>query len=219
MTEIRTRFNAALVIFLAICAATTSCQMSGGDIPQQLNAAPVVKNEQTARLEVPDAGWEPPFYEALKERIKQINLPSLRTVLLRGNDLEVRFWYDARPDIINGFVIRRSGDQWLAIGVRQTGESRFSPVKQETLRTPKSGWDAAWKRFLDAGILTLPDGSKVNCPTEIFGGAFVVETNVSGTYRTYRYSSPQFAKCDEAKRIVSMEEIFADEFGLHWSQK
>ncbi|MGH9905564.1 MAG: hypothetical protein ACRD8U_08290, partial [Pyrinomonadaceae bacterium] len=127
------------------------------------------------------------FFEALGERIKQVNLPSLRTVPLPEDDLEVRFWYDGRPDIINGFVIRRSNKQWSAIGVRQTGEGHTSPVKQEGLGTPKSGWDSAWKRFVDAGMLTLPDGSKVKCPTDTFFGAFVVETNVSGTYRTYRY--------------------------------
>jgi hypothetical protein len=219
MTEIRIRFI-ALVTFLVVVAAATACQIGGGNTPQQLSAAPVVQNVQTVRLEIPDADWEPSFFQALEERIKQVNLPSLRTVLLPKHDLEVRFWYDARPDIINGFVIRRSGDQWLAVGIRQSGERQFSPVKQETLGAPKSGWDVAWKRFVDAGILTLPDGSKVNCPVEVFaGGAFVVETNVRGTYRTYRYSNPQFAKCDEAKRIVSIEEIFADEFGLHRSQK
>jgi hypothetical protein len=218
MTDVGTRLKTVLIVFL-ILATTSACRMVNSRRPQQMSGTPLVENGQIPRLEIPDAQWEAPFYAALEERIKQVSLPSLRTVLLPENDLEVRFWYDARPDIINGIVLRRSGARWSAIGVRQTTEQRYSPVKQEMLKSPKSGWDAAWKRFVDAGILTLPDGSKVNCPTEIFGGAYVVETNVNGTYRTYRYNSPQFARCNEAKRIVLIEEILADEFGLQLAQK
>jgi len=215
MTKIRMCFMAALAISLIAVAATTACQIGGRNAPQQLNATRVVQNAETLRLEIPDAAWEPLFFEALAGRIKQVNLPSLRTVLLPEHDLEVGFWYDARPDIINGLVIRRSDDQWSAVGIRQSGDRHFAPVEKETLGTPKSGWDASWKRLAEAGILTLPDGSKVNCQVEILdGGGLVVETNVRGTYRTYRYSNPQFAKCDEAKRIVTIEEIFSDEFGL-----
>lgn len=196
---------AVMIVFLSF-AGTTGCQRVGVS-SSQMSATQLVEKGQTPRLEIPKADWEKPFFEALEERLKQVNLSSLRKALLPENDLEVRFWYDGRPDIINGFVIRRSGKRWGAIGVRQTGERHFSPVKQEPLGTPKSGWNTTWKRLVEAGILTLLDGSKVQCPTEIYGGAFVVETNVKGTYRTYRYSSPQFAKCDEAKRILLIEEI------------
>ena len=217
MTHGEIRLIAVLIIFLSF-ASTTGCRRVG-ESSSPMNGTQLVEKGQTPRREMPEADWEPPFFEALEERIKQVNLPSLRKALLPENDLEVRFWYDGRPDIINGFVIRRSGNRWSAIGVRQTGERHFSPVKEESLGAPKSGWDATWKRLVDAGILTLPDGSKVHCPTEIYGGAFVVETNVKGTYRTYRYSSPQFAKCDEAQRILLIEEIFADEFELKRAEK
>jgi hypothetical protein len=209
----------AMLILILVIAGATACRTTGDGAFRQVSGDQVVESQRIPRLEIPPADWEPLFFEALGERIKRVNLPSLRTVPLHGNDLEIRFWYDGRPDIINGFVICRSGDEWSAFGIRQTGEQQISSVKKEPLKTPKSGWDAAWKRFLDAGILTLPDGSTVNCPTEIYGGAFVVETNVNGTYRTYRYTSPQFAQCDEAKRILLIEEIFADEFGLDGTQK
>ena len=220
MTNIEIRSMAVLMVILVI-AGTTACRKVGEGIPQNLSNNQLHDSKQTPRLEIPDAAWEPSFFEALGERIKEINLPSLRTVPLRGSDLEVRFWYDARPDDINGFVIRRFDNQWSAIGVRQASERHSSPVMQETLGTPESGWDTAWKRLVDLGILTLPDGSsKVNCQVEVLdGGGFVVETNVMGIYRTYRYANPQLAKCDEATRILAIEEIFADQFGLNQVQK
>ena len=216
---IRLMTTPMLLVILGV-AGTTACGMVGDGTSRQMSGDQVVKSQQIPRLELPDADWEPLFFEALAKRIKQVNLPSLRTVPLRKNDLEVRFWYDGRPDVINGFVIRRLGDQWSAIGVRQTRERHSSSAKEETLGTPKSGWEAAWKRFVDAGILTLPDASKVNCHGEVLdGGGFVVETSAMGIYRTYRYANPQLARCDEAKRILLIEEIFADEFGFKGSQK
>src|SRR5262249_1387727 len=141
---------------------------------------------------------------------------SLRTTELSEHDLEVRFWYDGRPHLINGFIIRRHGDQWSAIGIRQTNEGEPPQVSQEVLPKPKSGWDAAWQRLVNAGILTLPDGwSNKKCHSEVLdGGAYVVETKVNRVYRTYMYGNPQFAKCDEAKLILLIEKIIADEFAL-----
>jgi hypothetical protein len=87
-------------------------------------------------------------------------------------------------------------------------------IQQESLGPPKSGWEAAWKRLTDAKILTLPDGS-VNCKTEVLDGiGYVVETNVNRKYRTYRYGNPSLATCDEAKQIVRIEAILADEFQI-----
>jgi hypothetical protein len=187
--------------------ALLSC---GNSANQQPNAASAGQ-AQGLRREMPEAEWEPSFYKALAERTKKVNLPSLRGMVLSDQDLEVRFWYDASPRIINGFVIRRWADQWSALGIRQSDEGQHYSVKQEVLRTPKSGWETAWQRLLTAGILTLPDGSK--CSTEALDGAgFVVETNVKGVYRTYRYSNPQFAKCEEARQVLLIEQIIAEEF-------
>jgi hypothetical protein len=135
--------------------------------PQPTNVPPVVRNAQGLQLEIHDARWEPSFFEALEERTKTINLPSLRTVVLPEHDLEVRFWYDGSPQIINGFVIRRSSDQWSAIGLKQTNQGQPFQVRQKSLGVPKSGWEALWQRLVSAGILTLPDGSTSEC----FSGA------------------------------------------------
>lgn len=71
---------------------------------------------------------------------------------------------------------------------------------------------------MDAGLLSMPDSNQTKCHTEVLDGvAFVIETNVSGAYRMFRYSNPQLAVCDEAKRVMSLENIIIDEFRLDLS--
>lgn len=183
--------------------------------------SPAVPNDQasqTLTLEVPTAKWEPVFFEALAVRTKQAGIPELRKTVLPNHDLEARFWYD-HFEVIQGLIIRRSGEQWSASYLKQRVDSDPSSVRQETLGTPKSGWENAWNRLTSAGLLTLPDGSTTNCSSGGLDGiGYVVETNVDRKYRTYRYGNPQLATCDEAKRILSIESILADEFRLD-SQK
>ena len=127
-----------------------------------------------------------------------------------------RFWYDGRPQVINGFVIRRRGDQWSAFRIRQTNEGEPVQVREETLPMPKSGWEAAWQKLVNAGILTLPDGwSNKRCHSGVLdGGGYVIETNVNKVYRTYMYANPQLANCDEAKEALLIEKIISEEFRL-----
>lgn len=214
-----TKIKIGILTSLVAVVATIAFLFHGKDMTLPLNAAPMVQNRQGLRLEIPDALWEPAFFEALEKRTKQISLPSLRTVVLPEDDLEVRFWYD-HFEVISGLIIKRSGEKWSATYLRQIYDHQPSSIKQEDVGAPKSGWQAAWGRLLNAGILTLPDSSKAKCKAIVLDGiGYVVETNVDQAYRTYRYGNPQFAECDEAKRIISIEEIIADEFGLHGAQK
>lgn len=90
-----------------------------------------------------------------------------------------------------------------------------SQVKKEVLGPPRSGWDSLWKQLSGAGVLVLPDGDRTKCRSlALDGGGFVIETMVKREYRTYRYSNPQFAGCDEAKRVLEIERIIGDEFSV-----
>lgn len=200
---------------IATTAIVLSCRDRNSMQPS--NSASVNRPTVAATAKQYHADWEA-FFKALEERTKEVDLESLRHAKPHEKDLEMRFWYDGRPRVINGFVIRRLGDQWAGIGIRQI-ESRWpSHVTKLDLGEPKSGWDALWKKLVDSGLLSLPDSDQTKCRTEVLDGvAFVIETNVSGTYRMFRYSNPQLAACDEAKRVMSLESIIADEFGLDLS--
>lgn len=215
MPKIRTRFVVALLTFLLGVSATAVFLFKSKNVQQHDDTTKIVQEEQGPRLIIPTAEWESFFFTSLAEHTKAVNLPSLRTVLLPQDDLEIRFWYDALPDDLNGLILRRSGGKWSAIHLRGNNGGKRLRVEQASLTEPKSGWEAAWERLVNAGILTLPDSSEVNCHSGVLDGiGYVVEINANKTYRTYRYGNPQFAQCNEAKKMVSIEEIIANEFRL-----
>jgi len=93
-------------------------------------------------------------------------------------------------------------------------------VEQNDLGVPKSGWDALWKKLLDSDLLVLRDESEGNCHYYILdGGADVIETNVSGTYRTFSWSNPTLSNCGGAKRVAAIEGIIGEEFRLGVSKE
>lgn len=209
MQKITGRAATALVIFLVGFGAAGACR---------LNHLP----KQETRVMLPDAKWVPIFFEStglasksINERTKEANLPSLRTVLLPEKDLEVRVWAGFGVTGVDGLVLRRYSNQWSAIYLQGVAERPPFPNAQTVLTTPKSGWEAAWQRFIAAGIVTLPDASVLGCDTYGKDGtSYVVEINMNKTYRTYSYPDPTYLKCDEAKQMKRIQEIIADEFGL-----
>lgn len=209
-----------LVLLLVGASIVTGFFLHNKNLAQHASPGTLVQNQQVPRIEIPNASWEPSFFKALDERTQKVKLPSLRTVVLSEQDLDARFWYDTRPDVISGYVIRRSGDRWSAVFVRQTRDRLPSEVKLEAMPVPRSGWETAWAKLVNAGILTLPDAAELGCNSPSFDTvAYVIETNVHGIYRAYRYSNPLHGECDEAKRIVLIEEIIGEEFGPQSTQK
>lgn len=215
MTYVRSYFIVMSVTFLLGVAVAGVFLLRPGAVMPQTDAPLSRQDGQNLRLEVPDAVWVRGFFMHFDEYTDEHDLPSLRRVVLPKGDLEVRFWYDARPTSVNGFVFRRSSGQWSAVHLQLAREPGRSPVERTPLATPKSGWEEAWNRLVSAGLLTLPDGSELRCHANGFDGmGYVVEINRDATYRTYRYSNPKYADCDGAKRIILIEEIIADEFDL-----
>ena len=214
MLETKRRLMVGFVTLLVGAFASTGFG-SHGQRPTLRSPVRLIRQNVELRREVPKTNWESSFFMALEERTKIVNLPSLRSGVHGANDLELRFWYDARPAVINGFVIRRSTDDWSAIGIRQLHERWPSQVRQEVLGPPRSGWDSLWKQLSDAGVLVLPDSDQTGCRSDVLdGGGFVLETVAKRKYRTYRYGNPRLAACDEAQRVMQIERIVADEFKL-----
>lgn len=199
---------------LAYFASTVACHSNAKNPNQQPSATHTDQPAQVLTLEIPDAVWEPGFFEALEKRTKIVGMTSLRKTTLPNDDLEVRFWHD-RLEVIAGVIIRRSSGNWSAFYLRQREQHLPSSAQLESLGPPRSGWEAAWGRLTDAGILTLPDGFTSKCSSGALDGiGYVVETNVDRKYRTYWYGNPQWADCDEAKQILSIERIIFEEFHL-----
>ncbi len=198
-------------VFAILIALMASC--SSLPSPQGNKATPVPTRQ--LQLNVPKDTWESIFFKAIDERAKLSNLKTLRSAALPGDDLEVRVWHGFGLKALEGFVLRRSAGRWSAIHLDGVTRKVASTESQKNLEAPKSGWDACWQRLQDAGILMLPDAAAIGCSTMIKDGmSYVVEYNHDGIYRTYMYDNPDYAKCDEAKRVINVGNIISEEFGV-----
>lgn len=201
MSKITIRLIIALLTFLLGIAATFVF---------------IIHRQQPLNLIVPK-GWDAYGFNSIDKRTNEAKLPKLRTGSLPINDLEVRAWIGFGINGDDALILRRSSGQWSALHLHGIFE-RYPPAKyQETfiLSAPKSGWEKAWQRLVEAGILTLPDESELQCGSAILDGvSYAVETNMNNTYRIYSYNNPNYAKCDQAKQMINIGAIISEEFGL-----
>jgi hypothetical protein len=154
------------------------------------------------------------------ELLANVNLRNLRTVLLPDGDFEVRVWIGFSVNGTDCLILRYFSGQWSAIHLQGMARAPTFPNSLTALPSPKSGWNRAWHRLINAGILTLPDAHAVNCNPRVLDGiTYIVETNINMTYRTYSYSnpdyeSPWYKRCNEAKQMILIGKIIGEEFGL-----
>jgi hypothetical protein len=126
-------------------------------------------------------------------------------------------WWGFGLSPLEGISLKYSAGQWRAIHVQADDYYEPTKARREELKPPKSGWNSTWQRLVDAGMLSLVDASEVNCGEGGLDGiGVVVETNIDRTYRTYMYPNPMLEKCSQAKQIVKITEIIAEEF--EWTQ-
>lgn len=193
------------------CANHSSSQNAQrkNEVPSNVQPTPEL------RVIIPKAGWIPFLSDQIDQRAAEENLSVLRTSLLPKDDLEVRFWFVVGPDGIDGLVLRRSAGEWSATFLYGYSQDPNFRKYQKQVGPPRSGWERTWAQLIEVGILELPDASEVQCNVFGYDGVtYVVETNANRTYRTYMYDLPQFAKCDEAKRLLKLVEIIEQEFDL-----
>lgn len=218
MSKFTVRLIIGLLTFLLGIYVAATFLFEGEDASLKRGANDYVQGKRELHLKIPDGRWEPVFFNTLDELTGQVGLRSLRTVLLPNNDLEVRVWFDGRPYTIDGVVLRRATGEWSAIRVHGRFDQQQIRTYQDSLASPTSGWESMWQRLVEAGILTLPDASEVECRSGgLDGVAYVVEVNMNQRYRTYAYSNPQLMQCREAKQMLNIKETIATEFALESS--
>jgi hypothetical protein len=206
MPKLTTRLFVALITFIIGVSATSAWLVSR-------------LTEQETRLILPRASWEHIYFREINAVTNLSGLTELRKTDVADGDVEVRIWWGFGLSPLGGIVLKRTSGQWSAIHLKADNYSEPQRAERKELRPPKSGWDAVWQRLVNARILTLPDASEIGCDVGgLDGMAFVVETNNDRTYRTYRYDQPTYARCDEARQMVEISEIIADEFDFHDSQ-
>ncbi len=199
-----------LFIALTFCADAASAQSTKNSMVSQENSK--------FQAIVPKAAWEKIFFEPINERVKSYKLSDLRLKGLPANDLEMRLWTGFGKAPLEGFILKRNSGEWSArhLGWEYpkagNGKVKAKQVVQK-LTDPKAGWDAAWKKLTDAGILTLPDAEGINCSGNAFDGTgYVVEYNLKNVYRTYMFDNPKYAECAEAQQMIKIVQIIRKEY-------
>lgn len=195
-----------LIVFAASCS---SLHQAPG---RKVTPGPVRKE---LRLDIPKDTWEPIFFKSIDERARIANLQTLRAASLPDDDLEVRVWHGFGVTALEGFVLKRAAGEWSAIHLEGLHPNLPRSEYEKRLQTPGSGWELCWRRLEEAGILTLPDAAAIGCNAMINDGmSYVVEFNSKGTYRTYLYDNPGYAKCDQARQMIKIGTIVSEEFDV-----
>lgn len=175
-------------------------------------------SNQEVRLIIPHASWEPIFFRSINSLTSLTAQRQLREVSLGKDEHEARVWRGFGLSPLEGISLKYKAGEWSAIHVK--ADDYYEPKKatREELKPPKSGWNAAWQRLVDAGLLSLEDASEVNCGEGGLDGiSVVVETNIDSTYRTYMYPNPMLETCSRARQVMKITEIIGEEF--EWSTR
>jgi hypothetical protein len=200
-------------VLLILLLLLTSCSSHAPKKATGISTSPADQHKAFEVI-VPNATWEPIFFQAIDERAGIANLPNLRSAALPDGDLEMRIWIGFGLTALNGLNVKRTSGEWAGTFVQGIHPRLARNEYQIDLHTPKSGWDACWQRLVNAGVRSLPDARSIGCEAGGLDGiSYVVETNMDKTYRTYMYDSPQLANCNEAKQMIEIVDILYDEFG------
>jgi hypothetical protein len=166
--------------------------------------------KQELRVVIPEEIEKDSYIRSIDSFAQENGLSKLRQTILPTNDLEIRVQVGFGLYGVDALLLKRAAAEWQAAHYR----GMICPSGNRgkvTLAAPKSGWDAAWQRLRDAGILSL-SGIKDSGIKD--GTSYIVETNLNHTYRVYAFGNPDHLKDREGKQMVAIGDVIADEFGL-----
>ena len=162
-----------------------------------------------------DYSWKSAMFREINERVRVAGIKGLEDARLSGSDLEVRIWHGFGLILIEGLVIKRVEGKWSALHLAGVSSTPPKHNRQTITGVPKSGWEICWQRLTNAGMLSLPDATRLGKePVDPDVLSYVVELNIGGDYRTYHYTYPEANEHNEAKRMIEIGDIISEEFGL-----
>jgi hypothetical protein len=212
-------------LVLASCAAPHSNDNQRADALKSENSnsqhktIAFQKSFSGLRAEVPTAIWTESYFKKINQRTREAGIESLQNTSLGADDFEIRVWRGFGLTKLEGFIINRIKETWSATFIDSDYVSKKFVSRNVQLSEPQSGWNAAFQKLLDAGILTLPDAESINCNAGAKDGmSYVVEIKKGDVYRTYMYENPWLetdTSCPEADRMLEIGGIIAEEFGLN----
>jgi len=198
-----------LRIILILTLAIASC--NGSLAPERKPGS----QPSSSPLASVDYSWKSGLFPFIRERMKIAGLQDLEASRLPPQDLEVRIWHGFGLIIPAGLVLKRSSGNWTAIHLASVSKKRHQRDSERIIKEPKSGWQSCWSQLTNAGLLTLPDATQLGKePVDPDVLSYVVELYIGGEYRTYHYTYPEANEHREAKEMIEIGVIIAEEFGL-----
>jgi hypothetical protein len=166
--------------------------------------------KQELRVVIPEEIEKYSYIQSIDSFAQENGLSKLRQTMLPNNDLEIRVQVGFGLYGVDALLLKRTAGEWRAAHYRGMICTLGNRGKV-ALAAPKSGWDAAWQRLKEAGILSL-SGVKDSGIKD--GTSYIVETNLNRTYLVYAFGNPDHLKDREGKQMVAIGDVIADEFGL-----
>jgi len=223
-------FLFCLITFLTSCAQIISENKNGSPTPTDFELAEKAENESQklkdslkAKKAEDIQEYEQKYKQQLRKEIVELSktcqLPILEKSIKSKEDLEVRVWRNSAWWKTWTFILKRSSQKWSAdfqTQIFEVGTRKLKKISKRKLIEPKSGWENFWQQISNEEILTLLDGFKNGgndpCPD---CGAIIIETNIGGDYRFYKYTEPSSqSELRETRQVAKISEIIAEEFNL-----
>ena len=159
----------------------------------------------------PESGVEAILQNETDRVVTLAGLGKLGSSSLGNDDVEVRVWFGFGLFPLEGFVMSRRAGRWSAFHLK--ADSHYEPKKtsRNELQPPKSGWEVCWQQLVNAGVLTLPDGTDRPDPD---AQGYLVQVRNGESYRSYHYVSPEYSHLPAAKNMLEIGDIISNEFGL-----
>lgn len=159
----------------------------------------------------PESGIEAILQDETDRVATLAGLGKLGSSSLGKDDVEVRVWFGFGLFPLEGFVMSRRAGRWSAFHLK--ADSHYEPKKasRNELPPPKSGWEVCWQQFVNAGVLTLPDGTDLSDPD---AQGYLVQVRNGASSRSYHYVAPEHSDLPAAKNMLEIGDIISNEFGL-----
>ena len=164
---------------------------------------------QTQPQDIPQAGWEPIFFQEINQTTAKVKKEDLRTKPLPAEAEEIRIWIGFGRRHLEGFILKKNKDGIKGFHLAPRGKTL------EPLKSKKSDLERLWDDLAVQGFFTLPDASKLEGELQVLDGtSYVVEIQNGQGYRTYHYSNPAYQPWSEAKKFLESIKLIRKEFGI-----
>lgn len=159
----------------------------------------------------PAEPWVTAALGQIDEAAALVPLPPLREGTPPAGDLEARLWWfepwEGRrySGHLNALRLVRHDGKWRGTGLWSARAPDTPEVEREARvrgAQVRPGFAATWERIVSAGLLTLPDATRLHGERRVTRGVtFVVEVSCEGRYRAYHYSDPERQSWPEARSL------------------